>query len=207
MATPIKRGFSKLAQFSGRDTRGEFWPYAAAVFVLFFVTNFLLITSLIAVMVAQMSTVAAAGADVVTLPSSTGEYPVQLVEGAEPPPAFHLFFVVYSGLILVVVMLLAAAVARRLHDRNMAGYWGGLPLPFLAVGMTAMPILMGSVGEDGAARFDLFGLLAINNVIYLVALGTLIILLALKGTPGPNRYGAERPAVPIRPVEDWSTPS
>lgn len=34
MANPIVRGFGKLTRFSGRDTRGEFWPYAGAVIAL-----------------------------------------------------------------------------------------------------------------------------------------------------------------------------
>ena len=37
MANPIVRGFRNIARFSGRDSRGEFWPYAAVVFALVFI--------------------------------------------------------------------------------------------------------------------------------------------------------------------------
>lgn len=207
MANPIIRGFSKLLQFSGRDTRGEFWPYAGAVFVLFFVTNFVVIASMMVGLLMDASAQAAMhpSAVAVTAPSSTDAYMVTETAGAEPPAVFKLFFAIYPVMITMVVLLLAAAVVRRLHDRGVAGFRGLLPVPFLAIGMMMMPIVMG-VFTTGTPRFDLFGLLFVNNMLYIVALVALIVLLAQPGSTRANRHGEPRAATPIRPVEDWSTP-
>jgi uncharacterized membrane protein YhaH (DUF805 family) len=97
--------------------------------------------------------------------------------------------------VAATVVLLAAAVARRLHDRNRRGYWGLLPLPFLAAGLALMP----GIFERAAAGREipdprLFLALVLNNLVYLAALGFLIVLLAGPGTTGPNRFGPPPPA-------------
>lgn len=206
MANPIKRGFSKLTQFSGRDTRGEFWPYVGVVFVILFVMNFIVMGTLMATTFADMAEFAAQHADASTVHSGPGSYSVQIDAGhpEAPMPNFAPFFIGFPIMLLIVVLLLAAAVTRRLHDRNMAGFWGLMPVPFLTVAMTIMPMLFNSVMVDPEPRFDLFGLLFVNNMLYMVSLVTLIIILAQKGTPGPNRYGAPTATSQPDPTRDWA---
>ena len=45
--------------------------------------------------------------------------------------------------------------------------------------------------QSDEAAFGPFLLLFANNVLYMVSLIGLIVLLAMKGAPGPNRYGPE----------------
>ncbi|WP_420477961.1 DUF805 domain-containing protein [Brevundimonas sp. FT23028] len=207
MANPIKRGFSRLTQFSGRDTRAEFWPYVGVVIAILFVTNFIVMGALMATTFAEMAEFAAQHPDASTVHSGPGGYSVQIDAGhpEAPIPNFAPFFIGFSIMVLIVVLLLAAAVTRRLHDRNMAGFWGLMPVPFLAIAMTIMPMLFNSVMVDPEPRFDLFGLLFVNNTVYMISLVTLVIILAQKGTPGPNRYGAPT-AIP-EPVNDWGRAS
>ena len=139
--------------------------------------------------------------------SGPGSYSVQIDAGhpEAPIPNFAPFVIGFPIMVLIAVLLLAAAVTRRLHDRNMAGFWGLMPVPFLAFAMTMMPILMNSLMADPEPRLDLFGMLFVNNIVYMITLVTLVIILAQKGTPGPNRYGA--PTVMPEPVNDWGRAS
>jgi uncharacterized membrane protein YhaH (DUF805 family) len=77
----------------------------------------------------------------------------------------------------ILVALLAAAVNRRLHDRDRRGYWGLIPLPFLAAGMALMPEMSTNIA------------LIANFLAYLYGLALLVYFLVGKGTPGPNRFG------------------
>jgi uncharacterized membrane protein YhaH (DUF805 family) len=86
---------------------------------------------------------------------------------------------------------LAAAVTRRLHDTGRAGWWGLPPLIFLIAGLALFPRMMATMMQSDEAAMGPFFLLFANNVLYMASLVGLIILLALRGTAGPNRYGPE----------------
>jgi uncharacterized membrane protein YhaH (DUF805 family) len=94
-------------------------------------------------------------------------------------------------MVLACVGLLAAAVSRRLHDSGRRAYWGLMPLPFLLFGLTAFPAMMTQMTASGEPDLSLFFLLFFNNLLYMVALVSLIVFLALRGTTGPNRFGPE----------------
>lgn len=187
MANPITRGFRKLTQFSGRDTRGEFWPYAGVVFALVTGIGVILVAILMALqmtrMIADILALFAAHPEAATGQSLPTDHPVT------PVPGLGLFFTAWRVLILIGFLLLAAAVVRRLHDRNKAAFWGLMPVPFIGITMTVMPGLATSTGIGQAPSLALFGLLFLNNVLYLITLATLIVILARRGTPGANRYG------------------
>lgn len=202
MANPIIRGFSKLTQFSGRDTRGEFWPYAGVVVALVFLIGGMVGGVIMSRVVAELAPYAT-DSQVVIAPSDQ-----ILVEGVNPPPMPDLspFFLLQGATLIVAIALLAAAVSRRLHDRGTPGWWGLMPVPFVVFGLVGFQQMFRSFG-GGAPDFGLFGLLFLNNMAYLAALVTLIILLAQPGKPGPNRYGEAKATAPVQPVEDWSTPS
>jgi uncharacterized membrane protein YhaH (DUF805 family) len=87
----------------------------------------------------------------------------------------------------VAVLLLAAAVVRRLHDRDMSGLWGALPLPFLIAALAMMPGLFTRHSLD----IGLFTALTACSLLYNATLIALIFLLAGGGTAGHNRYGGE----------------
>jgi len=90
-------------------------------------------------------------------------------------------------LMLLVLPLVVAGVAtgvRRLHDRNRSGWW--LAAYWFAPGLISA--WAETVPEDApiflvAAALSVVGLL--------VSIWSLVDLGFLKGTPGPNRYGAD----------------
>lgn len=91
---------------------------------------------------------------------------------------------------LISILLLAASVTRRLHDSDRRGWWGLMPLPFLAGGLIGMALMFSGSGDDLESRLMP---LVLNNMIYLGLLGVLVVLLCRRGTPGPNRFG-DRPS-------------
>ena len=192
MANPIIHGFRNLTRFSGRDSRGQFWPYAGVVFALVFLAFGACIGLWMNALFVDMSAFAAAHPDAATVHSSPGQYSIQ-IDGGHPEAPVPDFTVFFAGMWLMVgslVLLLAAAVARRLHDRNLPAYWGVLPVPFLVIGVTVLPVLMAQMMQgQGEPNFGLFALLFLNNLVYMIALVSLIVMLAMRGTEGPNRFG------------------
>ncbi|MCT2398881.1 DUF805 domain-containing protein [Novosphingobium mangrovi (ex Huang et al. 2023)] len=136
--------FYRYADFSGRARRMEFWSFA---FLNFIVTSIL-----------------------VTLAFSTGFSHRALIRKAEFGGSLGIaaiaFFAILAMYSLAVLIPLIATNVRRLHDRNMSGWWC---LAFVVLGV--IPV---------------FGW--IGSIAYLV-------IMFLPGTAGPNRYG-EDPKAP-----------
>lgn len=214
MANPIVRGFRKLTQFSGRDTRGEFWPYAGVVFALMMILGAMaggfVMTRFIAEMESYIAASQTAAPVVPVISVAPSEMVrVEIVEPAKPPlmPDFRSMFLIQAVDMLLLIGLLAAAVSRRLHDTGRSAFWGLLPAPFAFTGLFGMLNLIGPIMDGGEPNFGLFGLMFLNNIAYLAALVTLIVMLAQASSPRANRHGEPRSTAPVRPVEDWSTPS
>jgi uncharacterized membrane protein YhaH (DUF805 family) len=206
VANPIIRGFSKLTQFSGRDTRGEFWPYAGVVMALTMVSSAMAAGVVMSRVMASYSS-----PQLVIAPVAPSDPVLLEVVEAPPPemppmPDLQPIFWIQGATLILLIGLLAAAVVRRLHDRNTPGWVGLAPVPFLLFGIIGFAIVFRQFGEEGP-NFGLFGLLFLNNILYMIALVTLIVLLSLRGAPGPNRYGPATVAPATNPRDDWSTPS
>lgn len=193
MANPIVRGFRNIARFSGRDSRGEFWPYAGVVFALVFISFGIVMSVVMNEMFAGMQAFAAEHPEAATVHSSPGSYSISIDAGHPDAPELNLgpFFATLASMVLACVGLLATAVSRRLHDSGRRAYWGLMPLPFLLFGLTAFPAMMAQMTASGEPDLSLFFLLFFNNLLYIVALVSLIVFLALRGTTGPNRFGPE----------------
>ena len=67
---------------------------------------------------------------------------------------------------------------RRLHDRNLSGWWQLLPLA------AALPAIAGAVLESD-------GLLMLAGCTVALASLALLIIYALRGTAGPNRFAPD----------------
>ena len=138
MTLPLKR----YAEFSGRSRRMEYW-----MFVLFLVICYFVIGIVAALLGFSLASVAA---------NNPGN-----------PTAIYGSFLHSTGGILFALFWLATIVptvavgVRRLHDRDMSGWW------YLIVLLGIIPLV---------------GLL--------VSIGFLVLML-LPGTPGPNRFGPD----------------
>lgn len=190
---PIRNGLAGLLRFPGRDRRATFWLYALAVVGVCMVLGNVLVAPLVVDVFA--------GGDLVAFDPATpppveppADGTIMVVEGGFPGlPDFRLFFFVTILTAVATVALLAAAVTRRLHDSGRSGLWGLMPLPFLTASLIGFPIMLSGFGSSAGPDFRLFGLLFVSNLAYMTTLAVLIVLLSLRSTVGPNRFGEEPP--------------
>jgi len=185
-----------LVRFRGRDPRSRFWPYAALVFVLLIICAMALLPPVLRDAGEKVRRFAALHPESASV-NVTPHGATIRIGGFHPDllPDFHRFFLVVDLLAAGVVLLLAAAVARRLHDRGLSGWWGAMPLPFLAIGLWLAPDLFASFSRGHWPDMRLFQWLLLDNLAWLATLIVLIVLLATDGAIGPNRYGPD----PLRP--------
>jgi len=165
---PIVRGFANLARFSGRDTRAQFWPFAGAAFVLYMVIGWGLMFSVLQRLFSLDD----------ATPDSLAVEQTQMLR----------FLMICLAMFALLVALLAAAAARRLHDTGRSGVWGLIPLPFAAYsgamfGRIATQFFLKS--PDKSLFLSIFA----SNVLYMAGVVTLVVFLAQRSAPGPNRYG------------------
>lgn len=134
--------FKRYAEFSGRSRRMEYWMFA--------LLNVIVVTVLMFVIFG------AGGAAGMMGPGASGEL------GAGFGAMFGgvgLLMLLYAAIVLVPSI---AVTVRRLHDRDMSGWW------YLGA------IIGGMIPVVG----------------FLVSIAFLV-LMALPGTPGPNRFGPD----------------
>lgn len=135
MLMPLRR----YAEFSGRSRRKEYWMFALLMMIVYAIGGAMMFSALLPLMTA----------------------------GAVPDPAlFTPGFWAGAGLLglftLAIIVPAIAVTVRRLHDRDMSGWW------YLGV------VILGQIPYLGG----------------LINLGFLV-LMALPGTPGPNRFGPD----------------
>lgn len=124
----------KYATFAGRAPRSEFWWFFLFYFLVFFVLGLLL--------------VAVAG-----------------LQGAESGdiPVLGIVLLALMGIFVIGTFIpLISVTVRRLHDRNMSGWW------YLGSILVGMIPFIGAIGSIA-----------------------LLVVCALRGTQGPNRFGPD----------------
>ena len=182
--------FGGLLRFSGREALKPFWLWVAFNMAFQMIATMALMLPMMFDMFGKIERFADAHPDQVTRTYGPGSYSVT-VHGYHPelmPDFSGLIF--WFGLgVAVSVLLLASAVARRLHDSDHSGFWGLLPLPFLAGGLLLMPSLFGSFDNEAGPDMRLFFGMMLNNLVYLAMLALLIFRCAQPGTKGENRFG------------------
>jgi uncharacterized membrane protein YhaH (DUF805 family) len=185
MIKSMKLNLAGLARFSGRTSREDFWPYAITAFIVVMVIFMVPFMILLTQVMESMMRFAADHPEQANVAVGSGGYSVQV---RDPPadmmaPMKNMGWVMAPA-ILTALVLLGAAVARRLHDRGLPGFLGLAPLPFLTFAMILMPKLF--VDQD----FSQFGLMFLNNLVYIASLVGLVVLLCGRSTAGANRYGS-----------------
>jgi uncharacterized membrane protein YhaH (DUF805 family) len=186
----IRHNLAGLARFSGRDTRGEFWPYAIFLFLLSTAVSIVVAGFIMADMVLRLQRYILAHPEGLPppVPGRPG-LPPELM----PDLAALTGPMIASNLLLVA--LLAAAIVRRLHDRDRTGLWGLMPLPFMVVGMINQEATLAlAMGRRTASPAE--ALMFMTAPLFWISLVALIVLLAGEGTGGPNRFGPDPMARP-----------
>ena len=178
--------FKRLFDFTGRENRESFWPYAAVAFVIVMAAGMIIFVPMISRTVHAMQQFAVQHPDQVTVTSGPVQYSIS-VQGNHPAfmPAgsIALFLAVSFGL---AILLYAAAAVRRLHDRGKSGLWGLMPLPFIIYSSIQMPRVFASIGTATPPDMVLFFSIFFSNLLYIVALIWLIVLLAGPSEPVLN---------------------
>lgn len=142
MLMPLRR----YADFAGRSCRKEFW--------LFQLFNILVSAVLLAPLISALVANALAG----RLSEDTSEFDALAGVG----PFALLATGIYAVYALAIFIPGIALVVRRLHDRDMSGWW--------------------------YAGFVLAGLVPMLGFVSSIAL---LVLMLLPGTSGPNRFGPD----------------
>jgi uncharacterized membrane protein YhaH (DUF805 family) len=185
MFRSIRYNLARLADFSGRESRALYWPYAATVFVLAMIIGLLL-------MVAPMMDMMWRMADYVQAHPGGLPTPAPGQPPALPPelmPDFGSVMVPMAIVNLVSLLLYAAATVRRLHDRDWSGWWAALPLPFQLAGILVGREAMAAMLHPGAAPSPLVMLSSLNSLGYWGAFIFLVVILVGEPGRGPNRFG------------------
>lgn len=131
--------FKRYAEFSGRSRRMEYWMFA--------------LLNVIIVTVLMFLTLGAGGMAGLADPAAIGVGVGAMFGG------LGILLLIY---VLAVLIPSIAVTVRRLHDREMSGWW------YLGAVIGSMIPFVG----------------------FLVSIAFLV-LMALPGTPGPNRYGPD----------------
>jgi uncharacterized membrane protein YhaH (DUF805 family) len=188
MLGSIKYNFRHLLDFSGRDAQPTFWWFVLFVFLLNVAVSVVLIVPFIANLISSMMVAAQTGdqASIQTaMAVQTGEMMGSMV---------------WLGVVttLVYVALLAAGFTRRLHDSNLSGLWGLLPLGLQAAAtwytttrigeLKAMMAQMMSTTDPQAAMAAQSQMSA-QSLIGWLPIIAVVVLGIRKSTDGPNRYG------------------
>ena len=190
MLASLKYNATRLLNFSGRESRVLFWPWAGCVFVVAFIGYGAVVGSMMAGTIGKMQAFAEANPDQATVVSTPGSYSVS-IEGSQPElmPDFGLIIPMVGAMVAFIVLLLGAAVARRLHDRGRSAFWGLAPLPFIGFALFGMSVLFGQFESGGEPNIGLFLAIFLNNMVYLAVLATLVIQLAGASRPEADRFG------------------
>jgi len=184
----LKRNLTGLLDFTGRQNREPFWIWVLISYVVKTGVSVVGMIPFFAAMFSQFQTIAARGPDAAPIA------PDAMFADMQP----WMFGMALVGAIgeLVLVALVAAAIVRRLHDRELSGWWA-LPVLLLNLTSQASSLSMMASGKLNlkpdpahpfAAAAQSFGLI---QLVALIALIALVVVLALPGTEGSNRYGPD----------------
>jgi uncharacterized membrane protein YhaH (DUF805 family) len=165
----LRYNLSRLATFSGRESRDLFLPYAGAAFGLTQIAGMLGLLPTMSSAFARINRFAMEHPDQATVAVGPGSYSVT-IHGDHPEliPDLTVFMFVVGASAAVFIVLVAAAVARRLHDCGRSGFWGLAPLPLLPSGFVIFSTMFNQFRTQTSPDMNLFFLGFANNGVYLL---------------------------------------
>jgi len=185
----VTHNLRNVARFSGRTSGARFWPYALTVVFAAMLIMAAAIVPMFIEAFQKMLAYAAEHPEQATVTRTATSVSVS-INGAPPDlmPSYRAVVPAIWLVVLMIVGLLGAAIARRLHDVDSSIVWGVAPMPFIAFSLVMFSQLIDRFATSGEFG-DLFGFLIVSNMIYLLALGNLLIRLCQRSQPGTNRFG------------------
>lgn len=193
----IRYNLSNLANFKGRASQGQFWPYAICVVLLVFTTSFAAMIPTFTATMERMQKFAIEHPESSTIHSGLGTYEIE-IHGNHPElmPDIGQMSLGIGAFAAVVVVLLAATVARRLHDRGRSALWALTPLLFLTFSLVMFPQLTARMADASTSNAEttgqalpMFFAIFFSNLFYLASLVGLLIVLIGRGTRDDNKFG------------------
>ncbi|HEX4693534.1 DUF805 domain-containing protein [Sphingomonas sp.] len=197
----LTRHLAGLADFNGRENRQPFWLWMLIVYATQMVVGTIVMIPMIVSTFHRLAPMMQGD------PHRFDEHPelVRQIMSQVMVPMISNMMTYLTIAAIVMIGLVAAAVVRRLHDGDHSGWWAApifayqlaMPLIYAAAlpkFFAAFPAIRPGMSPDqvNAAMAP-----AIQSIAWVSLLGTigflmlivLIVVLALKGTEGPNRYG------------------
>ena len=186
----IAQNLTDLMNFRGRETRSQFWPFAALVIALSFAGFTIITLPEIWASLVRMQRFAVEHPELATVEQGPSSFSIS-IDGYHPElmPDVGRIMAEMGAVVAVCLALLAGAVVRRLHDRGKSGLWGLTPLPFLFLAGVMMPNIFAQNPAHVVSFLLLFFALFINNAVYLGTLVYLVVILAGASVTGENRFG------------------
>lgn len=184
----LRQHFARLFDWTGREDRASFWPYAAVAFAITMVAGMVIFVPMMSRSLHAMQEFAAQHPEQATITNGPGQYSISIranQPGFIPAGSMVLYLGVSFGL---AILLYAAAVVRRLHDRGKSGFWGLIPLPFIIFSSVQLPRMFASFAGGAQPDMTVFFSIFLSNLLYIITLIWLIILLAGQSDPRPNRH-------------------
>lgn len=194
MIGSFRHNLARLFQLGGRSSPTQFWPYMIVMIVLQILATSVPVTWVVNESFTNIRRFAAEHPDQATVIQGPDHYSVE-IDGYHPElmPGMQDFAITAGVILLLFLLLTGPAMVRRLHDSNRSGWWLLPTLVTLVIGLAGTPLLVNGGLNGGDPSLFLFGLLLLNNLVYLASLLVMLLLLIADGTPGPNRYGTRSP--------------
>jgi uncharacterized membrane protein YhaH (DUF805 family) len=184
MFDPLKR----FADFSGRSTRGQFWPFVFFWYAVQQIIGWIAMSPFME-RINKISEAAALGEEEAAAAMQNFDFSIfteMLTRIAW----------LSGGVMALLLLPMAAAITRRLHDTNRSGFWALPTLLLLIAGLFVAWRLMAPYIGANAAPLSvdiLSGLMPtlIINLLYIITIIMLIVFCVKDGTIGPNHYGED----------------
>jgi len=195
----LTRHLAGLANFSGRENRKPFWLWILIVYIAQIVVSMVVMIPLIVSWFDRFLPMVQGD------PQRFDQHPELVMQSMAPMMnGIMMYGMIAAG---VLVVLVAAAVVRRLHDGDHSGWWAApvfafqvITPPIYASAMpkffAAFPAIRPGMTPDQmnaamAPAMQSMAWVSLMGTIGFLMLIVLIVVLALRGTEGPNRYGED----------------
>lgn len=186
LSTSFRHCLRHIADFRGRDSLSQYWPYVLALIVLQVLAGMLITLPMI--VSGMMEAFAAIDAERISgHVTDPAMFQAQLMQSmtADMRATLPWTISIQIGFCLMV----AAATVRRLHDRDWSGWWVLVGVAALAASIIGGQWTMAMFADDPISLIDNMGMVQAIGWAPWVGYAFLIVQLVQRGAPDANRFG------------------